>query len=176
MPREHWGSQRGFLFASIGSAVGLGNVWRFPYVTGQNGGGAFLIPYVLSLLLIGIPLAILEFAVGRHFKRSIVTAMRCIRRELMWVGIGAVLVTTVVLSYYLVITGWTLAFFLSAITNNDLVFESFVQTYLSPGFFIIVLLIMVVIVMKGIRGGIERATRCWFPRSSCFSPLWSSMP
>ncbi|MBN1456131.1 MAG: sodium-dependent transporter, partial [Methanomicrobia archaeon] len=107
MPREHWGSQLGFLLAAIGSALGLGNVWRFPYVTGQNGGGAFLIPYVISLLLFGIPLAILEFAVGRHFKRSIVTAMRSIRRELIWVGIGAVLVSTIVLSYYLVITGWT---------------------------------------------------------------------
>jgi NSS family neurotransmitter:Na+ symporter len=163
MPREHWGSQLGFLLAAIGSAVGLGNVWRFPYVTGQNGGGAFLIPYVLSLLLIGIPLAILEFAVGRHFKRSIVTSMRCIRRELMWVGIGALLVTTVVLSYYLVITGWTLAFLFFAVTNTDLVFETFIQTYLSPGFFIIVVLIMAVIVVKGIRGGIERANKILVP-------------
>jgi NSS family neurotransmitter:Na+ symporter len=163
MPREHWGSQLGFLLAAIGSALGLGNVWRFPYVTGQNGGGAFLIPYVLSLLLLGIPLAILEFAVGRHFKRSIVTSMRCIRREFMWVGIGAVLVSTMVLSYYLVITGWTLAFFLFAVMNTDLVFENFTQTYLSPGFFIIVVLIMAVIVVKGIRGGIERISKLLVP-------------
>ncbi|MGC9445073.1 MAG: sodium-dependent transporter [Candidatus Methanospirareceae archaeon] len=163
MPREHWGSQLGFLLAAIGSALGLGNIWRFPYVTGQNGGGAFLIPYMLSLLLFGIPLAILEFSVGRHFKRSIVTAMRCIRRELMWVGIGALLVSTIVLSYYLVITGWTLAFFLFAITNTDLVFKHFIQTYLSPGFFLLVVLIMAVIVVKGIRGGIERANKVLVP-------------
>ncbi len=163
MPREHWGSRLGFLLAAIGSAVGLGNVWRFPYVTGQNGGGAFLFPYVLSLLLIGIPLAILEFAVGRHFKRSIVTAMRRIRRELIWVGIGAVLVSTMVLSYYLVITGWTLAFFLFAVTNTELVFESFIHTYLSPGFFIIVVLIMAVIVMNGVQGGIEKTSKVLVP-------------
>ncbi|HDS45485.1 MAG TPA: sodium-dependent transporter [Methanomicrobia archaeon] len=163
MPREHWGSQLGFLLAAIGSALGLGNVWRFPYVAGQNGGGAFLIPYILSLLLFGIPLAVLEFAVGRHFKRSIVTAMRFIRRELIWIGIGAVLVSTIVLSYYLVITGWTLAFFLFAVTNIDLVFENFIQTYLSPGFFIIVVLIMAMIVVKGIRGGIESANKVLVP-------------
>ena len=79
--REKWGSRTGFLLAGIGSALGLGNVWRFPYVVGQNGGGAFLIPYLVSVLLLGIPLMILEFAVGREFKGSIVSSLRKIRSE-----------------------------------------------------------------------------------------------
>jgi NSS family neurotransmitter:Na+ symporter len=110
MPREKWSSRIGFLLAGIGSAVGLGNIWRFPYIVGQNGGGAFLIPYLISVVLLGIPLMILEFAVGRHFRGSTVSSLKRIRNELKWVGIVVTIVSTVILSYYLVITGWTLAF------------------------------------------------------------------
>ncbi len=72
--REKWSSSIGFILASIGSAVGIGNIWRFPYLVGENGGGAFLIPYLIAVFLFGLPLMILEFALGRHFKTSVVPA------------------------------------------------------------------------------------------------------
>jgi len=72
MAREQWSSGPGFVLASIGSAVGIGNIWRFPYMVGVNGGGAFLIPYLIALFLFALPLLILEFALGRHFRTSVV--------------------------------------------------------------------------------------------------------
>ena len=163
MQREQWSSRIAFLLAGIGSAIGLGNVWRFPYITGQNGGGAFLIPYVISVLLFGIPLMILEFAVGRHFKRSIVSSMRRINGRLKWVGLFAMLVALLVLSYYLVITGWTFAFLFFTVMGTELVFEEFIQTQYSPVFFVLVTVIMALIVVRGIRGGIENANRILVP-------------
>src|SRR3972149_2511716 len=74
MGREQWSSGPGFVLASIGSAVGIGNIWRFPYMVGVNGGGAFLIPYLIALFLFGLPLLILELALGRHFRTSVVPA------------------------------------------------------------------------------------------------------
>ncbi|RZN38403.1 MAG: sodium-dependent transporter [Methanophagales archaeon ANME-1-THS] len=163
MPREKWSSRIGFLLAGIGSAVGLGNVWRFPYIAGQNGGGAFLIPYVISVVLLGIPLMILEFAVGRHFKGSIVSSLKRIRKELRWVGMIVMIVSALVLSYYLVITGWTLAFFLFTLIGTKLVFEDITQSYLSPVFFAIVGVIMSVIVARGIGRGIEKTNKIMVP-------------
>jgi NSS family neurotransmitter:Na+ symporter len=163
MPRENWSSRRGFLLAGIGSAVGLGNVWRFPYITGQNGGGAFLIPYVISVLLLGMPLMMLEFSVGRHFKRSVVSSMRSINDRLKWVGLFAMLVALLVLSYYLVITGWTFGYFLFSLSGTELVFEEFTQTYYSLLFFVVVTVITALIVVRGIRGGIEKANELLIP-------------
>ncbi len=110
MGREKWSSRTGFLLAGIGSAVGLGNVWRFPYIVGENGGGAFLIPYLIAIFVLGLPLMILEFSVGREFKGSVVSSMKKIKGQLRWVGILVVLVSIMVLSYYLVVTGWTAAY------------------------------------------------------------------
>jgi len=163
MPREKWSSRIGFLLAGIGSAVGLGNVWRFPYITGQNGGGAFLIPYFISVLLLGIPLMMLEFSVGRYFKRSVVSSMRSINDRLIWVGVIPVLISLLMLSYYLVITGWTLAFFFFTLSGTELVIEELSQTYVSPLFFVVVTMITALIVVRGIQGGIEKANRLLIP-------------
>ena len=161
--REKWGSRIGFLLAGIGSALGLGNVWRFPYIVGQNGGGAFLIPYLVSVLLLGIPLMILEFAVGREFKGSVVSSLKKIRGKFKWVGATALIVATVVLSYYLVITGWTLAFFIFSLEGTEPVFDEFTHTYYSPIFFTVVVIITAVIVARGIRGGIEKTSKLMVP-------------
>jgi NSS family neurotransmitter:Na+ symporter len=163
MPREKWSSRLGFLLAGIGSAVGLGNVWRFPYITGQNGGGAFLIPYVISVLLLGIPLMMLEISVGRHFKRSVVSSMRSINGRLKWVGLFVVLVALLILSYYLVVTGWTFAYFLYSLSGTEPVFEEFTQTYDSLLFFVVVTVLMALIVTRGIRSGIERTNQLLVP-------------
>ncbi|MBW6518602.1 MAG: sodium-dependent transporter [ANME-2 cluster archaeon] len=163
MAREKWSSRTGFLLAGIGSAMGLGNVWRFPYIVGQNGGGAFLIPYLIAIFVLGLPLMMLEFSVGREFKGSVVSSMKKIKGELRWVGIIVVIVSIVVLSYYLVVTGWTIAYLILTLLGKKIIFDEFTLTYYSPIFFVAVTLVTSYIVMKGIKGGIEKTSKIMVP-------------
>ncbi|MBD3361464.1 sodium-dependent transporter [Candidatus Woesearchaeota archaeon] len=110
--RDRWSSHWIFLFAAIGSAVGIGNVWRFPYLAGKYGGGAFLIPYLIVLFLLGIPILILEYALGRRMQRGAVGAFGKINSKLKGVGVNAVFVGFIVCAYYSVVMAWSLIYFL----------------------------------------------------------------
>ncbi len=114
--RQRWSSKMIFLFAAIGSAVGLGNVWRFPYLAGKYGGGSFLIPYVIILLIMGIPLLIMEFAIGQKMQLGAVRSFGKIHRKLAGIGVGAVLCGFVVVSYYAVVMAWSLIYFFHSFT------------------------------------------------------------
>ena len=105
--RERWTSRGGFVLAAVGSAVGLGNIWRFSYVAGENGGGAFVIVYVACVILIGVPIVIAEAAVGRATQRDPVAAFRSLAPELPWSGIGVLgtATATLVLAFYGVVAG-----------------------------------------------------------------------
>jgi neurotransmitter:Na+ symporter, NSS family len=105
--RERWSSRSSFLFAVIGSAIGLGNVWRFPYITYANGGGAFLIPYLIALITAGIPLMILEYYVGHFTQSSPPTAFRKIWHRAEWMGWFAILLIFILATYYCTIMGWS---------------------------------------------------------------------
>ncbi len=122
---ERWSSQMGFLAAAIGSAVGLGNIWRFPYVAGANGGGTFLIPYVVAILTCGIPLMMFEMAAGREYRRGIVGALQSIRPGLWTVGAVVAVIGFAILSYYLVVTGWTLGYSIITPLGWDSSFSNF---------------------------------------------------
>lgn len=104
--RERWSSYTRFIFASIGSAVGIGNIWRFPYIVGTNGGGAFRATYLIVVFSFGLAFIILELAVGRYYKTSVISALQSIRRKFKWIGFAVVGVTFVILSYYMVVLGW----------------------------------------------------------------------
>ncbi len=104
--RENWGSRAGFVLAAIGSAVGLGNLWGFPYKVHANGGGAFLIPYLLAMLLIGIPLLILEFSLGHMTQRAAPDAYRSVNRKTEPIGWWGILLGFVIITYYPVILAW----------------------------------------------------------------------
>ena len=108
--RDRWPSRMMFIFAAVGSAVGLGNLWRFPYLAGKYGGGAFLIPYLIALFLVGFPLLIMEFALGQKIQQGAVGAMRKIDPRLSGIGLGAILSSFVVSCYYAVIMGWCLLY------------------------------------------------------------------
>ena len=114
--REQWRSRVGFIFAAVGSAVGVGNVWRFPYMAYENGGGAFLIPYFFALLTAGIPMLVLEFGIGRRHKGSAPVAIAGAvgKKRGEWLGWWQVLVTFVLSTYYVVIIGWALSYFFLA--------------------------------------------------------------
>ncbi len=105
--RQHWSSRTAFLLAAIGSAVGLGNLWRFPYIAFKNGGGAFLVPYFVALLTAGIPLLLAEYAFGARSKKGAPHAMSSISPRVEWVGWWAVLTGFVILTYYMAVMAWS---------------------------------------------------------------------
>ena len=92
--REQWNSKLGFLLAAIGSAVGLGNIWRFPYIAAENGGGAFLIPYFFAIITAGIPILILEFTIGKTYRAGAPSALARINKRFEWLGWAQVMVVT----------------------------------------------------------------------------------
>ncbi|CAN0125347.1 unnamed protein product, partial [Chrysoparadoxa australica] len=108
MTREHWGSRAGFVMAAAGSAVGLGNIWKFPYVTGDNGGGAFLLVYLGLVFLFGVSLVMAELVIGRTAQRDPIGAFRKLAGG-AWplVGMLGVFTGFVILSFYSVVAGWT---------------------------------------------------------------------
>ncbi len=115
--RENWGSRAGFVLAAIGSAVGLGNLWGFPYKVHANGGGAFLIPYTLAMLLIGIPLLILEFSLGHMTQRAAPDAFRGINRRSEPVGWWGIILGFVIITYYPVILAWCGSFLVECVKS-----------------------------------------------------------
>lgn len=108
--REQWGSRLGFILAAVGSAIGLGNIWRFPYMAYENGGGAFLIPYLFAMLTAGIPFMILEFTLGHRFRGSAPKALASIGRRWEWLGWIQVMVATTIAVYYVAVVGWTISY------------------------------------------------------------------
>jgi NSS family neurotransmitter:Na+ symporter len=159
--REEW-SRIGFILATIGSAVGLGNIWRFPYMAGANGGGAFLIPYIIGVVFFALPMMILMLHVGRKFKGSAITTLKKINPKFWVLGIIPLFLATCIISYYLVVTGWTLAYFIFSM-GGYVEFNLFRASLNPLIFFVISLALTAVIVSKGIKRGIERASMILMP-------------
>lgn len=165
--RGQFGSKFGFIMAAAGSAVGLGNIWRFPYVVGQNGGGAFVFVYVLCVILIGLPLIYNEVALGRLTGRNTIGAFKGTGANKFWMITGAVLALCVsffVLSYYGVIAGWTIGYIVSEFTDFIKNFETFrsAPVYVIP-FFGVFMIATIAIVLGGVAGGIEKASKILMP-------------
>ena len=109
-PREQWSGQLGFLMAAIGSAIGLGNIWRFPGVAYTNGGGAFVVPYVIALLAAGLPILLLDYALGHRFRGSTPAVFRRMSNKLEWLGWFQVFICFVIMTYYAVVVAWSLRY------------------------------------------------------------------
>lgn len=181
MAREQWKSQFGFLLAAVGSAIGLGNIWRFSYLAYEHGGGAFLIPYIVALLTAGIPLLILEFAVGHERVGSAPLAYAKINKNWEWLGWWAVcFVMFGIVLYYTVIISWCLNYFVLSFdlgwgnNPNHYFFKEFLQASDTPsdvgGVQIPILIGLAVIwfinwliVYRGVQGGIELANKILMP-------------
>lgn len=108
--KEQWGSRWGFILAAVGSAVGLGNIWRYPYVAYENGGGAFLVPYLIALFTAGIPILLLEYAIGHKGRGSTPQSLAKLSNKFEWLGWWQVLVSFVIVTYYMVIIGWAASY------------------------------------------------------------------
>lgn len=175
MPREHWKSGLGFVLAALGSAVGLGNVWRFSYVAGENGGGTFLAVYLAMVLVVGLPLLIAEFAAGRSTQRESASAIRHLVPASPWrhLGLLGVVIATLVLAYYAVIAGWVfkyLSVYLlrSAHTLASPDFSSAFSRHLAAPFEPLVwqaggLIASVAILARGVQRGIEKVSLLLMP-------------
>jgi NSS family neurotransmitter:Na+ symporter len=110
--RGQWSSKAGFILAAAGSAIGLGNIWRFPYIAGENGGAVFVVLYLIFVFLIGLPYMIAELALGRSVQKNPVGAIKAIKpgSAWKWVGYLGVLTGVGILSFYGVVAGWTFGF------------------------------------------------------------------
>lgn len=171
--REEWRTQTGFVLATIGSAVGLGNIWRFSYVAGESGGGAFLAIYLVFVVLIGLPLMIAEFALGRRGGGDVVQAFSAASPR--WRGAGWLLAAgaLVILSYYTVIAGWVLKYLAGALsgtlwtaaqTGYGAYFARFIANTGEPVLWqAAILLIAMLVVAGGVRRGIERLNMWLMP-------------
>ncbi len=164
--RGAWGSRFGFVLAAAGSAVGLGHIWRFPYVTGENGGAAFVILYIACVFLIGVPILFAELSLGRHSHKNPVGAIKAIAPTGGWKYLGYLGVATglFILSYYTLIAGWTFGYIFKTLLQNPLTFDEFsTNAPLNSLLYVVFLLMSIGVVYGGIRGGIERWSKILMP-------------
>ena len=173
--RDGFGSRFGALVAMAGSAVGLGNLWRFPYLVGENGGAAFIIIYVALCFLICLPIFISEFVIGRRSQKNAFAAYRDLSggSAWKWVGLMTVIIPLVVASYYSVIGGWSIQYLFKSLTFSftsdtqdaiNTMFTDFVSSPWPPLVcHTLFLLVTAIVVMSGIKGGIEKFSKIMMP-------------
>ena len=174
-----WSSRLTFILAVTGSAIGLGNIWKFPYIAGENGGGAFVLIYLVCIFIIGFPIMVSEIMLGRRGRRNPITSMKILGHEEQgneawkYVGLIGLMAGFIILSYYSVIAGWTLHYFklsifgeLSNLDNEtaqsvfgQLTASASTQLIYHTGFMIIT----IAIIAKGIKNGLERAVKLMMP-------------
>ena len=170
--RGSFGSKLGVVLASAGSAVGLGNIWRFPTEVGQNGGAAFILVYIAFVLFLALPVMVSEFVIGRSSGANIVHAFRKLAPARLWMIIGflGVLGGVLVLSFYGVVAGWTLKYTVDALahrisgTDPAQTFNNFVSNPWSPILYMVLFLLLThLVVIRGIKGGIEKYSKLMMP-------------
>jgi len=175
--RENWGSSIGFIMAAAGSAIGLGNIWKFPYIAGENGGAAFIIVYLLCIAVVGLPVLMAEILLGRTTQRNPVGAFKALSGSRFWTAIGGlgVIAGFVILSFYSVIAGWSLGYFLDAIRGTLLSSAGTVEASSNHfnslvgnvtwivSFHTVFALLTMGVVYFGIKKGIERGSKVMMP-------------
>jgi NSS family neurotransmitter:Na+ symporter len=164
--RGQWGSTVGFVLAAAGSAIGLGNIWRFPYVTGTNGGAAFVIIYLVCVLFICLPYLMAELVLGRHTKKNPVGAILAIKKRTPWALVGGlgVLTGVFILSYYAVIAGWAFGYIFKSAIAPALPHSEFAASPLiTIPLFAIFIVLTALVVSGGVEHGIERWAKILMP-------------
>lgn len=173
--RALFATKIGVIASTVGSAIGLGNIWRFPYITGQDGGAIFLLTYIVCILLIGIPLMIAEFMIGRKAKSNVSRAFTKLKPGTNWdmVGYIGIAACIIILGFYMVISGWVTEYLIKSFSNDFIgkssaeltaSFEKFVTDPYRPllGIFIF-LFLNYIIIIQGVTKGIERASNILMP-------------
>ena len=174
-----WSSRLTFILAVTGSAIGLGNIWKFPYVAGANGGGAFVLVYLICILVIGFPIMVSEILLGRKGRRNPITSMQLLGKEetgsQSWkvVGFIGLFAGFLILSYYSVIAGWTLHYFTLSVTGDftelntekvNLLFSELTSSISTQAIFHTFFMVMtIIIIARGIKNGLEKAVKIMMP-------------
>ncbi|HPP31461.1 MAG TPA: sodium-dependent transporter [Soehngenia sp.] len=169
--RDNWSSRIGFIFAAAGSAVGLGNIWRFPYLAARNGGGAFIFIYLLFVLGIGLNVMIAEFAIGRRTQLAAVGAYKKLNKRFTFAGVIGVLSAFLIMGFYPVVGGWSVAYIVKSFTGllSDQTaiasaFDAFITSPVEPLIWMLIYMaINIYIVAKGVTSGIEKAGKILMP-------------
>lgn len=173
--RDGFGSKLGIVAAAAGSAIGLGNIWKFPYVAGKSGGGAFLLVYILCVVMIGVPIMLSELVIGRKGKKNAVRSIKELKKSKFWPLAGwlGVIATTLILSFYYVVAGWTLSYVLKSATGVfasldskgiSEVFVNLTSNPYAPIFWQIVFMIITgYVVIAGVQNGIEKYSKILMP-------------
>jgi len=170
-PRASFGGKLSVILVAAGSAIGLGALWRFPYIAGKHGGAAFLLVFLLSVLVVGIPVMLAEFAVGRHTKKNAVGAFRTLSKRWSWLGYSGVLGALLISGYYYLIAGWSLEYFISSVTGDMFSstlsykeqFDLFQESWKPLLCGILFILMTHFIVSRGVEKGIEKASKIMMP-------------
>ncbi len=170
-PRASFGGKLSVILVAAGSAIGLGALWRFPYIAGENGGAAFLLVFLLSVLAVGIPAMLAEFAVGRRTRKNAVGAFRTLSRRWSWLGYSGVIGALLISGYYYLIAGWSLEYFVNSVTAGmyespetfTRQFESFRLSWRPMMYCVLFILMTHFIVSRGVEKGIERASKIMMP-------------
>jgi len=182
MKREQWGSRAGFILAAVGSAIGLGNIWRFPYMAYENGGGAFFIPYLFAMLSAGIPFMIMEFGMGHKYRGAAPRVFARLNSRFEWLGWFQVLIAAVIAVYYVAVIGWAISYFNMSFTQswgadtNAFFFSEYLQlggdnapSKLGSIQWHIAIPMVIAwgitfcAIFTGVKGGIERASKVLMP-------------
>lgn len=172
--RATFGGRISAVLVAAGGAVGLGNIWRFPYVAGDNGGGAFLLIYLLCILFLGLPLMIAEFSIGKATHRNAVGAFRQLDKRWSLIGYMGVLSSVLILGFYLVVAGWTAEYMIHSFTSDlvrqtsaeahRLSFDAFISSPWKPVFYSTLVAVAThLIITLGVKQGIERAAKVMMP-------------
>jgi len=174
--RPQWGTRIGFVLAAAGSAVGLGNIWKFPYIAGQNGGGAFVLVYLVCIVLVGLPIMLAELMVGRHTKKDAIGAFIALEHKRSWwqtPGWISVSAAFIISSYYSVVAGWTLDYVYRALMGrfagtDPAVVEGMFGTLIADGsrqivWHFVFMALCLAIVISGVQKGIERWSKILMP-------------
>lgn len=172
--RATLGGKLSAVLVAAGSSVGLGNIWRFPYVAGDNGGGAFLVIYILCVLLLGLPLMLAEFTVGRASHRNAVGAYRVLDRKWSFLGYNGVIAAFLILGFYFVVSGWTAEYMIHSVTGELAryttaeeyrgIFERFIRNPWRPILYTTLFVLATHLVIElGVRKGIERSAKVLMP-------------
>ena len=172
--RAKFGSKMGVILATAGSAIGLGNVWRFPYMAGENGGAAFIVFYILCVVILGLPCMVSEFIIGRHAQANTARAYNKISSSKIWTAVGCLSVLTgfLITSYYAVVSGWCLQYIYASLMGHldgdpeyfKQYFANFSSNPIKPIVWTVVILgITHLVIQHGVRDGIERASKMLMP-------------
>ena len=172
--RGNFGSKLGVILATAGSAVGLGNVWRFPYMAGQNGGAAFILIYLVCIILLGLPGMMSEFIIGRHSASNAARAYSNLGKHKAWgaLGLMGVITSMIILGFYAVVAGWCLQYLYASIMGGVHGDAAYVKTYfqtfsadpIRPTLWAVGFILLThMVVVRGVRNGIEKASKILMP-------------